>query len=171
MSRTLPATVSTAITKDATRPAYLVRFSVSTDSPIGETLAATWSSNILWNGETWLASGVEVRNLSRARATVELPLGDTDPWLNLINTQVLRGKQIQIYEHYTDETQSPQAGAVLMFTGLMDSVTLADKATVQVTEISRAIQFPLESVTTDKFTFLLQPGTIIEWSGNTIISR
>ena len=171
MSRTLPATVSTAIAKAATRPAWLLRFSVSTASPIGETLAATWDSNISWNGETWLASGVEVRNLTRTRATVELPLGSGDPWLNLINTQGLRGKQLQIYEHYTDETQSPQAGAVLMFTGIMDTVTMANKATVQVVEISQAIQYPLESVTTDKFTFLLKTGTSIEWSGDTIVVR
>jgi len=171
MSRTLPATVSTAIAKDATRPAYLLRLGFSAASPIGETLAATWGSNISWNGETWLASGIEVRNLNRAAATLEFPLGASDPWLALVTSAGVRGRSVQIYEHYTDTTQSPQTGAVLLFTGIMDDAVMSDSIVVRANEKSRATSFPPEVVGPPKFTYLLKPGDTIEWSGVTIVVR
>ncbi len=164
--RTLPTTVSTAIDKAATRPAYLIRIGFAT-----EKRAATWDSNISWNAETWTASGIEVKNLSRIAAILEFPLGVNDPWLALFHAENARGIAINIYQHYTDLTSSPQADAVLMFTGIMDEAVMTDKIRVSVQEKSRVIAFPPDSVGPPKFTHLLKSGTTITWSGDTIKVR
>ena len=171
MSRTLPGTVSGAIVKAATRPAYLLRFSFSSASPMVETLVATWDSNISWNGETWLASGVEVKNLSRTAASITMPTGTADPWLAILAADGFRGRQVQIYMHYTDLTASPQAGAVLVFTGIMNEANITDKISLSVQEKSRAISFPPESMGPPKFNYFLQSGTTIEWAGKTVVVR
>ena len=82
MSRTLQATVQTAIGKNATRPAYLLKLGLSDASPISTTYATTWDSNIVWGGDTYLASGIEVRNLTSTGCLVEFPNGSSDPGLN-----------------------------------------------------------------------------------------
>ena len=169
--RTLPTTVTTSITQDATRPAYLLRLGFSNSSPMTETLAATWDSNIIWNGETWLASGVQVKNLTRTSVSLEFPLGENDPWLDIIKVSGTRGRSIKIYQHYTDLTASPQAGAVFMFTGIMDQESMEGSIKVSAQEKSRVTSFPPESVGPDKFNFLLKSGEVIDWNGTTLKVR
>jgi hypothetical protein len=167
--RTLPATVTTAIAKDATRPAYLLDIGVSAASPIGTTYATTWGADIVWNGQTYLASGIEVTNISRTAATLKMPLGESDPWLALSSD--FRGRSLDIYQHYTDTTQSPQAGAVLIFSGILDEVTLGESMRVTVQEKSRAITFPPEAIGPPKFNYLLPSGSVIRWAGRDIVVR
>jgi hypothetical protein len=171
MSRTLPGQGSATVAKAATRPAYLVRLALENGSPSVDMLASTWDSTISWNAETWIASGVEVKNLTRSGCTIEFPLGENDPWLAPINAGGTRGRSVQIYQHYTDTTASPQAWAVLMFTGVLDSAVMGDKITVSALEKSRSTSFPPETVDQPKFKHLLTPGTVIVWGGGTITVR
>jgi hypothetical protein len=171
MSRTLPGQGSATVAKVATRPAYLLRLALENGSPAVDMLAATWDSTITWNSETWIASGIEVKNLTRSACTIEFPLGENEPWLAPINVGGTRGRSIQIYQHYTDTTASPQAWAVLMFTGVMDMATITDKITVTAQEKSRATSFPPESVDQPKFTHFLTSGSVIVWGGGTITVR
>jgi len=172
MSRTLPATVSVAIAKDATRPAYLLTLGFSSDSPVGTTYAATWGQNITDSGTTYLASGIEVRNLSRTGCIVEFPIGESDTWLSMLSANGFRGRSISIREHYTDETQSPQAGSVLMFSGIFTGdAVITDKISITANEKSREITFPPESIGPPKFNFLMPSGTIIEWAREKTVVR
>ena len=171
MSRTLQATVNVAVDKAATRPAYLLKLGLSTASPIGTTYAATWGSNIIWGGDTYLASGIEVRNLTPTGCLLEFPNGTSDPWLNLASTIGFRNRTIDIYQHYTDLTQSPQADAEYVFSGIMDETTVTDNIRVSVQERSRATAFPVESMAVGKFNFLLPSGSVIQWAGRDIVVR
>ena len=171
MSRSLSTTIATAIAKDATRPVFLVRLDISADSPMTEMRAATWDTDIPWNGEVWSASGIRVRNLSRLACTLEFPTGEDDPWLALVMADGVRGREVNIYQHYTDDTVSPQSDAELIFTGIMDEVTITNKIVVSVLEKSRTITFPPESVEQPKFNYLLQSGTVIAFNGKTIVVR
>ena len=173
MSRTLPAPVTAAIAKAATRPAYLLHILFTADgaSPTIERRAATWDSAINWNGQTWAASGIDVKNLSRSACNIEFPLGESDPWLALILANGVRGFTVNIYQHYTDLAESPQAGAVLMFTGIMDASVFTDKIIVSAQEKSRVTSFPPESVDQPKFNYLLTSGSVIVWGGGILTVR
>ena len=173
MSRNLPATVSTAIAKAATRPAFLVHllFTATGASPTIERRAATWDSDIPWNGEIWSASGIEVKNLSRTACTIEFPLGENDPWADLIRDNGVLGFAVSIYQHYTDLAESPQTGAELVFIGEMDDAIWTDKITVPAQEKSRVTSFPPESVDQPKFNYLLASGTVIVWGGGILTVR
>jgi len=171
MSRTLAAPIGTATAKAATRPAYLLRLALENGSPAVDMLAATWSDDISWNGETWSASGIEVKNLTRAACSIEFPLGENDTWSSVIKAGGVRNRAVSIYLHYTDETQSPQANAELIFTGIMDTVAWTDKIVVSAKEKSRVIGFPPESVDDPKFTYLLTSGRVIVWGGGVITVR
>lgn len=163
MSRTLPTTVSAAIASDATRPIYLVEFGFDTTQR-----AATWDSNITWNGQTWSASGVSVSRLTPRDCTVKLPTGEDDGWLALVMSDGVRGRTISIYEHHYDAASSPQTDAVLVFIGIMDSVTIGDNIELRVLESSRAKTFPPGSIDEPTFTHLLKPGTEIAWGNDKI---
>ena len=171
MSRLDSTTITTAIAKDDTIPAFLLEMAISADSPMTTMRAATWDTDIPWNGETWTASGILVKNISRTACTLEFPLGADDPWLAIIMDDGLRGREVSIYQHYTDETSSPQTDAVLIFTGIMDDVVLSDRARVSVQEKSRTITFPPESVEQPKFNYLLPSGTVITFDGKQILVR
>jgi hypothetical protein len=171
MSRILPGQGSATIAKAATRPAYLVRLALENGSPSVDMLAATWDSTISWNAETWIASGIEVKNLTRAAVSLEFPIGENDPWLAPILAGGTRGRSVQIYQHYTDTTASPQAWAVLMFTGIMDGASITNSIMVSAMEKSTVTTFPPESVDQPKFNYLLTSGTIIIWGGGTITVR
>lgn len=163
MSRTLPSTVSSAITSDATAPVFLVKLGFATPQYV-----ATWDANISWDGNTWVASGINVSRLSASGATVEFPNGNDDTWLSTILSEGARGKTIEIYEHHTDTTASPQTDAVLVFTGVMDSVSIGDRVKVKVLESSQSKVFPPASVDEDTFTYLLSTGQKISWGSDTI---
>jgi hypothetical protein len=169
--RFLPGEGSATVAKAATRPAYLLRLAFENESPQTDMLACTWDADISWNAETWSASGVEVKNLARAAATLEFPIGENDPWLTPIMAGGTRGRAIQIYQHYTDLTASPQAWAVLMFTGVMDSAVITDKIRVSAMEKARATSFPPESIDQPKFNHFLTSGSIIVWGGGTLTVR
>ena len=171
MSRSLDAPIGTAIVKAATRPAYLLRLAFENGSPAADMLAATWDSDISWNGETWSASGIEVKNLSRAACTIEFPLGENDPWAAVIRSGGVLNRSVMIYQHYTDLSASPQAGAELMFTGILDQAVWSDKIVVPAMEKSRVTSFPPESIDQPKFNYLLTSGTVIVWGGGILTVR
>ena len=162
--RTVPSTVSQAAAKDATQPVFLVRLGFAS-----EVRAATFDTDISWNGETWVSSGIEVQNVSLAKATLVLPIGASDPWLSLVLNDGTRGRAINIYVHYTDETSSPQADAVLIFSGLMDEAVITDVITLACIESSQVKKFPPDSVDAPTFTHLLKYGDRIDWGIDTIV--
>lgn len=163
MSRTVSSTIQSAIAQDATRPIYLIEMDFSTTS-----YAATWDAVISYGGNSYVASGIEIGGLSATGATMRMPTGADDPWLALILNEGTRGRAIRIYEHHYDSTASPQSDAVLVFSGIMDMVTITDKIIVKIIEASRAKAFPALSVEETTFTHLLQSGTTITWGQNTL---
>jgi hypothetical protein len=164
MSRTLSSTVSTAITQNPTKPVYLLRIGFSLES-----LACTWGSNISWNSENWVASGIEVKNLTARGATLEFPNGEDDAWLALILNESTRDRPISIYEFHTDYSTSPHGtDAVLVFTGIMDEAEITENIKVTVIESSQARQFPPDSIGPPVFNFLPVAGTRIVWGDDVI---
>lgn len=163
MSRTLPSTVSSAITSATTKPIYLIQFGFSPAK-----YAATWDSDITWNGQTWSAGGVDVSRLTMQGATLSLPTGADDTWLSTIMAQGVRRKTINIYEHHTDTTASPQTDAVLVFSGVMDAVRIGNRIQITVLESSQSKVFPPSSVDESVFTYLLSSGQKISWGSDTI---
>lgn len=163
MSRTLPSTVSSAITSVTTKPIYLIHFGFTPAK-----YAATFDEDITWNGQTWSAGGVEVSRLTLRGATLTLPAGADDTWLSTIMAQGARGKAINIYEHHTDTTASPQTDAVLVFSGVMDAVNIGNRIQVNVLESSQSKVFPPSSVDESVFTYLLSSGQKISWGPDII---
>ena len=164
MSRTLSATLSTATSKTATRPVYLLRMGFAS-----EVRAATWGSAITWNSESWIASGAEVDNLDKSGARLRFPIGESDPWMALILNEGTRGRSLQIYTHYTDATASPQADAELVFTGLMDEATITDSITVTAIESAENKGFPSGEIGPPNMNYLPESGTTIAWGTDTLV--
>lgn len=157
MSRTLPAVVSTAIELDATAPVYLIEMGFST-----AIRAATWDEDISWNSQTWSASGAMIKGLSASGARMRLPTGEGDPWLALVLNENVVGKSISIYEHHDTD-------AVLIFTGVMDELTITSSIDIRIIESSRAKAFPALSADQPTFTHLMTSGDTIVW-GNEVIT-
>ena len=164
MSRSLSSTIGSAIESLQTSPVYLIQFGFDPVVRI-----ATWDSNISWNGQTWVASGVDVSRLSSRGASVTLPNGDTDPWLARVSTDEVRGGAFIVYEYHTDTASSPQSDAVLVFTGIMDGVTISDDIKLSVIGSTQARTFPPDSVDASVFTHLLTSGEQIEWANDVIV--
>jgi len=162
--RTLTSTVAAASKKDATQPVYLLRLGFSVDIE-----AATWDQDIIFDGQTWIKSGIEVKNLTLTGGSIEFPLTTDDIWLGLILNEGTRGRSVAIYLHYTDATLSPQSDADLIFTGIMDEAVLTDKIRCPVIESSQAKQFPPDSIDQPLFNHLLPSGTRIAWQGDVIV--
>ena len=164
MARTLPTAVSSAIAKDATTPVYLLEMGFSST-----VRAATWDTAITWNSATWIASGIEVANLGDRGARVKFPNGKADPWLALVLNEGVRGRSISIYEHYTDSTSSPQTGAVLLFTGIMDELSITQGISLSIIESSQAKTFPPTSIDRPTYNYLLTTGTVLVWGPDKIV--
>lgn len=166
MSRTLSATLTSATAKDATQPIYLIEMGFTSTQR-----CATYDADITWNGQTWSASGVQLSNLSSSGGKMTMPNGTGDPWLALVMGEGVRDKSISVYEHHTDTTASPQSDAQLIFSGLMDEVTLTDTISVSIIEASRAKKFPALSVDQPTFTFFMPSGSEITWGNDTFTVR
>jgi hypothetical protein len=160
--RTLSTTVSAAISKKVTQPVYLLRLQIGTEWKI-----STWDTDISWNGVNWTASGAKVSNLTAGGCTLTLPASDF--WLGAILNNQPRNQAISIYEHHTDTTQSPQADAVLLFAGVMDRITISANIRITCLENSQAKGFPITSIDTPTFNYLLSSGDRITWGADTII--
>lgn len=152
MSRTVSSGIQTAVEGKSTAPIYLLRLSFNSENRL-----ATWDTDISWNGETWTASGAEVSDLSETGASLTLP---TDVWLSVVLNDGTRGRNIQIYEYHA--TASP-LDAVLVFTGKMDTVRIAERIEIEVIAASTAKSFPPTSIDRPTFTHLPVSGTTIIW--------
>ena len=165
MSRAVSATISSAIAGDTTRPIYLLEIGYSSTVRI-----CTFDADIIWSGYSWESSGVEVRSMSSARATLEFPNGDSDPWLALALVEGTRDVTLNVYEHHYDATSSPQGDAVLVFSGVMDEATITDdKVVVRCIESSQRKTFPPNSVDDETFTYLMTSGDRVIW-GNDVLT-
>ena len=67
MTRTVSATISTAVDQTVTKPIYLVRMGW-----VVENRSCSYDANITWNAETWTASGLSVVNLDSDGGTLIL---------------------------------------------------------------------------------------------------
>ena len=165
--RTVSATITSAVSKSATQPVYLVDFTTGTSpNEPAQWLCATWDTAISWNGSTWVASGANISNLTAGGCTFTLPASNA--WLGAVLRGV-RGKPIRVYEHHTDSTVSPQADAVLLFSGIMDGLVLADDIKISAIANSQSKGFPVTSIDRPTFTHLLKSGDRITWGADTVI--
>ena len=165
MTRTVSATISIAVAQETTRPIYLIRMGWAT--PV---LVATWDQTITWNAETWVASGLTVSNLSGSGGTLDMPNGDTDPWLALVMGEIPRNRTIQIYEHHTNYTVSPAVSdAVEIFAGYMDETTIGNSIRMNLIESATKKGFPPTSIDRPTYTYLLPSGLRIQW-GNDVVT-
>jgi len=167
MTRTVSATVSTAVAQETTRPIYLIRMDWDT-----EVRAATWGANLSWNAETWIASGIRITSLDMNGGVMEMPMGDADPWFALCMDELPRGRAISIYEHHTNYTVSPNlSDAVLVFTGVMDEFTANNVIRVRLIESATNKTFPFTSIDRPTYTYLLPSGTRITTGTDVIIAN
>ena len=165
MTRTVSATISTAVAEETTRPIYLLRMAWDT-----EVRAATWGANLSWNSETWVASGIRITSLDTNGGTMDMPMGDTDPWFALAMDEIPRGRAISIYEYHTNFTVSPNASdAVLVFTGVMDEFTASDSIRVRLIESATNKVFPFTSIDRPTYTHFLPSGTRLTLGTDTIV--
>ena len=165
MTRTVSATISTAVAQETTKPVYLIRMAWAT-----EVRAATWPEAISWNAETWIASGIRIASLNTNGGVMEMPCGDSDPWLALVVGELPRGRAISIYERHTNYAVSPAVSdAVLVFTGVMDSFTAGNSIRVDLIESATNKAFPFTGIDRPTFTHLLPSGTRLQWGLDTII--
>lgn len=165
MARAVSTTLTSATARSSTNPRYLVSVGFSS----GTVYAATASADISWNGTTWVASGIEVTNVSPESVNLEFPNGTSDPWLSLILNDGQRGVVCEVYEWHQDTTASPQTDAVKLFSGILDEADIADeRIRVSVIAAQEAKQFPPEDIDQPTFTYLPASGTLIAWANDKI---
>jgi len=159
MSRTVSATISTGAAQDVTRPIYLVRMGWDT-----EVRACTFGADIVWNSETWTASGLEVTGIDSEGGALEMPVGDADPWLDLVTDEEPLNRTILVYEHQTDYTVSPAVSdAVLIFSGFMDKTVIGKSIRMDLIENKLIKTFPPTEINRPVYNYLLTPGEQIIW--------
>lgn len=169
MTRTVSTTITSAVAKTVTQPVYLIYMAWDVASPDVNRYICTWDAAITWNAITWAASGARVTGLNLNGGTLELPNGDDDPWLNLVNTQTARGRAVQVYEHHTDTTASPQTDASLVFNGLMDAVAISARGiTITLIEALRNKSFPHTTIDPSVYTHLLTDGDRLYWGPDVV---
>ncbi len=163
MTRTVSATITAAIAQDVTRPIYLIYMGWDAASPSYQR-AATWGSSISWDGHLWPASGLSVSNLDANGGTLEMPIGDSDPWLALVMGEIPRNREIEIYEHQTKYTASPvTSDAVLIFAGYMDEAVITNSIKVSLIESSTRKMFPAGAIDRPTYTHLMPKGFRLKW--------
>ena len=172
MSRTLSATITTAVAQPTTKPVYLVDMGWDVSSPDINRYACTSDANISWNSITWVASGIEINGLDQNGCNMTMPRGDADPWQALVVAQVPRGRAISIYEYQTDMTVSPHTSdAVLLFTGLMDSTSIGRDIRIQViTGVTRK-GWPKTTIGPPTYNYLLATGERLQWNYDVVIAN
>lgn len=170
MTRTVSATITSAVGNDVTTPTYLIHLVWDATSPLVNSYIATWDTAITWNGISWQASGADVTRLSASGGQLRLPNGDADSWLTLVTNQNPKGKTINIYEHHTDATASPQADATLLFSGVMDSCMVTDEdITIDFIENLTNKSFPVSSIDPTTYPYLLAPGSRMYWGPDIVL--
>ena len=165
MTRTISATLTSAIAKTSTHPRYLVSLAFSS----GTVYAATAAANITWNGTTWVASGLEVSDVSPQSVRLEFPNGTADPWLSLILNDGQRGVVCEVYDWHEDTTASPTTDAVKVFSGILDEADIDDRRIrVSVIAAQEKKQFPPTDIDQPTFTYIPASGTVITWGNDKI---
>jgi len=161
MSRTLPASISTAVAQPVTQPGYLIQ--IDADSTLRYSSRATMS----YNGQSWLG-GARVDRLDTARggdAAVALP--NVDNALSaLILADALTDKRIRIWGIYSD---SP-TDAELLFDGLVDGADAigALECVLNLTDNGSArSSIPDVTIGPPLANHLVPPGTQISWGTTT----
>lgn len=168
MTRSVSSTTEAAVTVEDTRPIHLIRMAWGT-----ELRAATYARNISWNSETWSASGAEVQGVDASGGILFLPNGEDDPWLNLVHTDIARGREIEIYEYHTDKSASPIASdAELIFFGVMDEVSITEKG-IRIALIEGATNkvFPPTSIDVPDYNWLLPVGSRLFWGPDIVTTN
>lgn len=160
MSKTVSGIIDAAVSQKTTTPVYLIDMGWDIASPDVTRRIATWDTDITWNSQTWTASGATVKGLSVERGRLILPNGDGDPWLALVNGQLARDRDIDIYEHHTS-TASPQGSdAVLLFSGRMDGVVIDGlKISINLLNGRANKAFPQGGLNPPTYNYLLPVGT------------
>lgn len=160
MTKTVSAIISAAVSQKTTTPVYLIDMGWDIASPDVTRRIATWDTDITWNSQTWTASGAAVKNLSVERGRLILPNGDGDPWLALVNSQVARDRNIDIYEHHTSTASPSGSDAVLLFSGRMDGAVIDGiNISINLLEGRANKAFPPSVLQIGTYNYLLPVGT------------
>lgn len=165
MSRTLSTVSTNATNQDATRPIYLIEIeNWSNTSPLTTTRICTWDTNISWNSQTWVASGAQIDRIGISGGTLELPNGDSDPWLAIVGNYGTRDITVTVYEHHTYTGSPMGSDATQVFSGIMDGDELTESGfQISLVEGKRNKGFPPTSINRSEYSYLLPKGTRIFW--------
>jgi hypothetical protein len=164
LTRDVSAPFATAVVLTVTRPIYLVHM-IWGGSPADVVRVATWDTNISWNSLTWLASGVEVENMSLSGGVMILPNGDDDPWRDRVMEDGTRDRTIEVFEYHTDFSASPRVSdAELIFSGIMDESVISHREIrVSLIEGRSNKGFPQTSIGPPDYNHLLPIGARLMW--------
>jgi len=166
MTRTLSATSQAAVALDTTRPIYLIHMAWDAASPLPTYYrVATYDQAISWNSQTWIASGAEIQGISANGGALQLPIGEDDPWLALVQTEKARDRAIVVYEYHTDFSASPRVSdAVQVFAGFMDSDEISVRGIrIALVEGKTNKGFPPGSIRPPTYNHLLTKGSRLMW--------
>lgn len=165
MTRTVSTTTQNATAEDVTQPIYLIRMAWDT-----ERRAATWAVDVPWDSEIWSASGAECDGVDANGGVLILPIGEDDPWLNLVQTEVPRGREITVYEHQTDRTVSPETSdAVEIFSGVMDETVMTHRGIrISLIEGQTNKVFPPSAINPPIYNWLPSVGTRLIWGHDSV---
>ena len=164
MTRTVSAVYAAAVAQDTTTPVYLIRMAWATEQRI-----CTWDSNIIFNAETWTASGASVDGLSADGGTLKLPNGDADPWMALVDTESPLDRAISVYEHHTSTASPAGSDAELLFSGRMDGARITkDGIQIEMIKGRNNSGFPPTSIGPPIYNYLLTAGTRLFWGPDVI---
>lgn len=171
MTRTASGDVQTAVSQKATTPPLLIY--IAWDTPARY---ATWDTDIPWNSETWIASGIKADNLDSTGGTLVFP-NDTDYsvspnvdyWLDRIAEDPL-DRVVEIYKYNINKTVSPEvADATKIFTGILDRAEVSpERIRVSLVESRQAKGFPPTSIEPPVYNWLLDVGDRLYWGTDVI---
>jgi hypothetical protein len=171
MTRDTSSDTQTAVAQKVTTPPLLIFMDWA--SPLR---VATWDSDITWNAQTWIASGVRGENINSTGGQLILP-NDTDfsvsPqvnfWLDRIAEDPL-DLAVQVYQYNINKTVSPWiSDAEEIFNGIMDrsEVTLRG-IRIRLVESRQAKAFPPTSIEPPVYNWLLDIGDRLHWGTDII---
>jgi len=164
MARTLPANTDTATQAAITTPIYLVRINLSTGD-----VRHSSRGDVTYNGYSWSGTGIRVENLTPTKGggmsgAISIPNTDL-AWSAIVLNNDIRGRDIDISMVYSE---TPSVGdAVMVFSGVMDSVPVIDTRVV-INIVSEGIGTafsPRLFCAPPLCNHMPAAGTIIEWSG------
>lgn len=147
MARSLHADMQAVATAEVVRPVIFV------DAEFDSSELNLWSGygNLAWSGKTYVGAG-NLLNISAIQENVELRAnglqltlsGVLSPLLNKALTEDYQGRQLWVWLGAMDEDNHIISNPVIVFSGFMDTMVIADsgeQAVIQLSVENRLIEF------------------------------